>query len=78
VVTEDNRLHNLRDDVAVAIWQELERAPVDIQSLTVSITSRFDVEASAARIDIDTFLADALEKKLIVEVENPPLIREES
>ena len=77
VVTEDNRLHNLRDEVAVAIWQELERQPTNAVNLVQAITSQFDVEPTTAQTDIETFLQEALEKKLIVEVKKQTVSTEE-
>ena len=77
VVTEDNRLHNLRDEVAVVIWQELERQPTDMANLVQTITSQFDVEPTTAQTDIETFLEEALKKKLIVEVEKATVSTEE-
>lgn len=69
VVTNDNRLHNLRDPVAVTIWRHLEEAPIDSQTLTNKIVAEFDVEFSTAQADIDAFLKDALGKNLIEEIE---------
>jgi len=68
VVTEDNRLHNLRDDVAVQIWQKLEEEPITTADLVRTITTEFQVEPATAQADIEDFLREALEKKLIVEV----------
>ena len=67
VVTADNRLHNLRDEVSVALWSALvPHATLD--ALVDAVVQDFDVSPDVAREDTRAFLEDAEERALIQRV----------
>lgn len=66
IVTPDNRFHNLVDPVAVAIWRTCDGGPSTEDELVAVVTSSFQVDETAARADLQTFLADAVQKNLLV------------
>ena len=67
VVTADNRLHNLRDAVAVTLWLALESSAT-IDALVDAIVGDFEVSGDIAREDVQAFIDDAEERALIQRV----------
>jgi len=67
VVTADNRLHNLRDEVSVALWAALE-PDATLEGLVDTIVQEFEVSPDVARQDTRDFLEDAEERALIQRV----------
>lgn len=67
VITPDNALHQLRDEVAIVIWQALDQGPQKVEELVDAICEQFDVSPERAEADLKEFVQEGLKRGLITE-----------
>ena len=65
VITPDNNLHHLKDEVALFLWEQLNDSPKSLDELTSAVTENFQVEKGAAQQDLEEFLDNGIQKGLL-------------
>ncbi|NUN15538.1 MAG: PqqD family protein [Myxococcales bacterium] len=64
VVTADNRLHDIRDNVGIFLFLLLEQNALSLDNLVERCMEQFEVEPAVAKIQIQSFLDEGVEKGL--------------
>ncbi len=70
VITPDNNLHHLKDEVALFLWEQLNDSPKSLNELTKAVTENFEVEKTAAQQDLEDFLNTGIKKGLLETVKD--------
>jgi hypothetical protein len=65
VVTDDRAFHRIRVRTAVEVFLSLATGPKSRDYLVSVLCQRFQVEAAQAARDLDVFLADMVERRLV-------------
>ena len=65
VITPDNSLHHLKDDVALFLWEQLDAAPKSLEELLEAVVTEFQVNRNEAQTDLEAFLASGVKKGLL-------------
>ena len=70
VITPDNNLHHLKDEVALFLWEQLNDSPKSLDELTSAVTENFQVEKGDAQQDLEEFLDNGIQKGLLETIED--------